>query len=124
MGKNEQKRGAALRALMDSRTLTEAAEKAGISRKTLYTYIRSDSDFAIAYQEAIEESITAAAESIESRAARATEVVESIMNDQEQPGALRLKAAQMILEDCDRKRERARSIVDICAEKTAIAFPW
>lgn len=36
------KKDRALTALLESNTLTEAAEKAGISRKTLYNYIRND----------------------------------------------------------------------------------
>ena len=47
----DQKKQAALEALMQSSTLTEAAEKAGISRKTLYSYIRHDFEFSHAYKD-------------------------------------------------------------------------
>ena len=41
----------ALEALLDSRSLTEAADKAGITRRTLYGYIHHEPDFAKAYEE-------------------------------------------------------------------------
>lgn len=39
------KKQAALEALLESSTLTEAAEKAGISRKTLYIWQKSGCNF-------------------------------------------------------------------------------
>lgn len=47
---NNQKKTAALVALADSKTLSEAAGKAGISPRTLYTYIHDDLEFSKAYR--------------------------------------------------------------------------
>lgn len=119
MAKNEQKKTQALAALMDSGTLTEAAEKAGISRRTLYTYIREDHDFAKAYRGLQEAAATAAAEAAESRYKEASSVVKSIMDDESQPAAIRLKAAQIILEACDKASQKSNEIVGKCVTDTA-----
>lgn len=124
MGKSDQKQSAALQALIDSKTLTEAAEKAGISRKTLYNYVRNDVQFARAYKQIIEETATAAAETVEERAVRATDTIEQIMNDQEQPANIRLKAAEMILAECDKKRTRVTSIAESNVTTTSMGLPW
>lgn len=102
MAKNEQKKAAALAALAESSTLTEAAEKAGISRRTLYGYIREDIDFSVAYKALQEQATINAYEAAAARRAHAMEVVEAVMDDAEQPGAVRLKAALAIIEKADK----------------------
>lgn len=124
MAKSDQKKSAALEALIDSRTLTEAAEKAGISRKTMYNYIRHDIDFAVSFRQMTEETATAAAEAVEARAARAAATIEEIMTDQDQPPMIRLKAAEMILEESDRKRSRVVSIAENNCTALAFQAPW
>ena len=109
---------------MDSRTLTEAAEKAGISRKTLYNYVRNDVQFAKAYRQIIEETATAAAEAVDERADRAAATIEEIMADQEQPALTRLKAADMILQECDRRRSKVTSIAEGNVTTTSMELPW
>lgn len=88
----------ALDALLDSRTFTEAAEKAGIARKTLYSYLRDDVEFARAYKAAQERLTLERMEAIEADRQRAKAAIFAIMDDTKQPGAVRLKAAQSILE--------------------------
>ena len=105
MAKNEMKQAAALEALMNSNTLTEAAEKAGISRRTLYGYIREDIDFAVTYKKIQEQARIAAAEAATARRAHATEVVEAIMDDETQNSAVRLKAALALLDRADKAEE-------------------
>lgn len=124
MARHDQKQSAALEALIDSRTLTEAATKAGISRKTLYNYIRNDVKFAKAYRQIIEETATASAENVEARAEKAALTIEEIMTDSDQPPMVRLKAAEMILEECDRKRSRVTSIAEANVTTTAMAMHW
>ena len=124
MAKSDQKKAAALEALVSSKSLTEAAEKAGISRKTLYSYCRNDVQFACAYRQIIEETATAAAESVEVRAAKAVASIEEIMNDQEQSPMIRLKAAEMIIADCDRKRVRVTSIAETNVTSNSMGIPW
>lgn len=96
----------ALNALLDSSTLSEAADKAGISRKTLYSYIRNDADFARAFQTAQERLTFECIDRIEADRQRATEAVFAIMDDVKQPGAVRLKAAQTILDHAEAFRQR------------------
>lgn len=97
MAKNDQKRQAALAALMDSSTLTEAAEKAGISRRTMYGYLHNDIDFARAYDEARNRQAIAYMDALTARRERAQAVIMDLLEDTEQPAAIRLKAAQAIL---------------------------
>lgn len=119
MAKSDQKKAAALAALCNSSTLTEAAEKAGISRRSLYNYIRQEHDFARAYREIQEAAATAAAEAAEARAAEASSVVQTIMNDEAQPASVRLKAAQIILESSTKQREKLESITQKCVSDTS-----
>ena len=114
----EQKKAAALEALISCNSLTEAAEKAGISRRTLYNYIRQDSDFAREYRRLQELAATAAAETAAARAAEASSVIKEIMDDKEQPAAIRLKAAALILETSERQRKKVEEITADCVSST------
>ena len=102
MAKSDLKKAAALAALAESSTLTEAAEKAGISRRTLYGYIREDISFSVAYKSMQEQATLRAYEAAAARRAHALEVVEAVMDDEEQPGAVRLKAALSIIDKADK----------------------
>lgn len=102
MAKSEIKKAAALAALAESSTLSEAAEKAGISRRTLYGYIREDIDFYVAYKSMQEQATLRAYDAAAARRAHALEVVEAVMDDAEQPGAVRLKAALSIIDKADK----------------------
>ena len=98
-------------ALMDSGTLTEAAEKAGISRKTLYNYMQKDTDFARAYRDARERLTLERLDNIEAEQAAAKAVILEIMNDKEQNSAIRLKAAQTILDAGKAVMQGAQEII-------------
>ena len=102
MAQSDLKKAAALAALAESSTLTEAAEKAGISRRTLYGYIRNDLEFSVAYKSLQEQATLQAYDAAAARRAHASEVVEAIMDDAEQPGAVRLKAALSIIDKADK----------------------
>lgn len=108
----DQRKARALAALMDSATFTEAAEKAGITRKTLYSYIRGDAEFAKAYMDAQDQIALEQLESIEERRHRAEETIFEIMEDKTQPGAVRLKAAQSLLGAIAGAQERAEKIAN------------
>jgi molybdate transport repressor ModE-like protein len=45
------KRAAILEALAAAGSITEAAELAGVSRKTIYAYMNADTDFIAAYRD-------------------------------------------------------------------------
>ncbi len=119
MAKNDQKKAAALAALLESSTLTEAAEKANISRKTLYSYIREDFEFSKAYKSLREQEALSALERIEQQRERASGVILSIMEDEEQPGLVRLKAAQAIMEAAEKQSSIASCIAAENVQKNA-----
>lgn len=98
MAKPDMKKQQALAALLESSSLTEAAEKAGISRRTLYTYIHSDIGFARAYKQQQEEAATLHLENLERNRERAAAVMLELMEDKQQPAAVRLKAAQAMID--------------------------
>ncbi len=106
-------KGKALAALLDSNTFTEAAEKAGISRKTLYSYMRDDLEFAEAYKAAQERLTIERLETVEADRQRAKAAIFAIMDDKTQPGAVRLKAAQSILDAATAAAERAEKIANV-----------
>lgn len=106
----DQTKARALAALLDSRTLTEAAEKAGITRKTLYSYIRDDLDFATAYKAAQEQMQLERMEAVADDRQRAKDAIIAIMEDEGQPGAVRLKAAVSLLQAADAEREKGATI--------------
>lgn len=107
MKQNKQK---ALEALLDSATLSEAAERAGIARRTLYSYIRDDGEFAQAYKAAQERMTLERIESVEADRRRALDTIFALMDDAKQPGAIRLKAAQTILDATAATLEKADAI--------------
>lgn len=97
MSNSEQKKQASLVALMNSNTLSEAAEKAGIDRRTLYNYLHNDIDFAKAFRELRSQQAVALMDTVNEYRERASRVILDIMDDKDQPAAVRLKAAQTLL---------------------------
>ena len=95
------KRAAALEALQTENTFTAAAAKAGISRRTLYGYLYSDSEFAFAYREQLRLRSIARAEQAANERESALKAIRDIMSDAEQPAAVRLKAAEKLLEHAE-----------------------
>lgn len=110
MAKNEQKKAAALAALLESESLTEAAEKAGISRRTMYEYLHNDAEFANAYQDARNRQTIALMDELTEQRQNAQKVVMEILNDLSQPAATRLKAAQMILSEATTQEKNVSGI--------------
>lgn len=98
----------ALVAMLESNTLTEAAEKAGISRKTLYNYIRDDPAFGLAYRTARDQIKIEQMEALNTGTQRATRLLLDLMDDAEQPASLRLKAAQTVLAAAAKQHEIAQ----------------
>jgi len=94
----DMKRAAALEALQTETTFTAAAEKAGISRRTLYDYFYNDKEFAFEYRRQLRLRGLALAEQAARERDAAVDVIREIMQDGEQPAAIRLKAAEKMLE--------------------------
>ena len=107
---------------MECSTLTEAAERAGISRKTLYSYIRHDHDFSVAYSDLQDQATIRAMESAQAMRERASGVILSLMEDEKQPPAIRLKAAQAILEESTKQGARTSEIATSYCKRNAPMF--
>lgn len=97
MAKSEQKKQAALAALLESNSLTEAADKAAIYRRTLYNYLHNDIDFARAYDEIRNRQAIAFMDDLAEHKQKAHAVIMELLEDKGQPATIRLKAAQAIL---------------------------
>jgi len=100
----------ALNALLDSNTLTEAAKKAGIDRKTLYTLIHTDIKFSRAYEEAQAQLAIEQLDGISEARNQARDVITGIMRDETQPATVRLKAAQSVFSIAEAQQKRAEAI--------------
>ena len=100
----------ALNALLDSSTLTEAAKKAGIDRKTLYNLIHTNIDFSRAYEEAQAQLAIEQLDGISEARNQARDVITGIMKDEKQPAAVRLKAAQSVYTIAEAQQKRAEAI--------------
>ena len=101
----------ALAALLDSNTFTEAAEKANISRRTLYNYVQGNSDFAKAYKAAQDQLTLEQMDALASDRERAKAVILDLMEDTNQPAVVRLKAAQSVFDIADVQQTRTTAIV-------------
>lgn len=121
-GRNEQKKAAALSALLECDTLSAAAERAGISRKTLYNYIREDHEFSRAYRGMTDQAAIEALERLEAQETRAAEVVAAILQDEGQAAGIRLKAAHEIMAAAARQRETVAAISAENVKRTAPLF--
>lgn len=110
MAKSDVKKNQALAALLESSSLSEAAEKAGVSRRTMYNYLHEDIDFARTYKAQQEEAATLHLENLERNRQRAAAVMLELMEDDSQPGAVRLKAAQSIIEAATKQAEAVEKI--------------
>ena len=87
----------AIASLLTSKTRKEAAEKAGITDRTLRSSF-SDSEFVNAYKEAFSEVIEDATRQAQQSIAPALAVLREIMEDQEEQAPARISAARATLE--------------------------
>ena len=76
----------------------------------MYGYIREDIDFSVAYKSLQEQATLRAYDAAAARRDHASEVVEAIMDDVEQPGAVRLKAALSIIDKADKLEAEVYSL--------------
>ena len=102
----------ALVAIQNSDSLTEAADRAGLSGQALYQILHNDSDLAMAYKETRARQTIAFLESLTARREHALDVITSLLDDTEQPGSVRLKAAQTILAATEKQMPVVDTIVN------------
>ena len=93
----DQKKQRALTALVETGSLSEASERAGISRRTLYNYLSKDHDFAVAYQETQEQIILSLVDDVTGRMTKAMDVIMDIMQDETVKPEIRLRASESLL---------------------------
>lgn len=105
----DQNKARALEAMLVCNTLTEAAASAGISRRTLYSYIRDDETFGAAYRAARDQIAIEQMDTLNNGKERATALLLRLMDDEQQPASIRIKAAQTILTAATRQHDIAQS---------------
>ena len=98
-------------ALLDdtNATLTAAAKAAGVSRRTVYDCL-SDEEFAKAYQHQREVQAIQRADMLAEKRQEAIWKVIAIMNDTTQPGAVRLRAASLLLSEANEAQAHVDAI--------------
>lgn len=109
---NEATKQKALAALLQSKTFTEAAEKAGIERRTLYNYLHEDENFAWEFRRQMQmQSIVMADEALQEKQ-KAVETLREIMNNENENGMIRLKAAERIISIAEEAQKQRKSIAE------------
>ena len=101
----EIRKAAALQALISSASITEAATKAKISRKTIYGYMHNDPTFLLEYRNAKRLQFREISDRLGDTATMATDTILSIMNDSETPAAVKLQSAKLLLDYFVRYRD-------------------
>lgn len=91
------KKDQAIVALLTEPTITTAAEKAGITPRTLYKWLQT-SEFKSAYMQAKREAVSVAITRLQQAAMEAVDTLRMVMNDVNSPASVRVSAARTILE--------------------------
>lgn len=92
-------------ALLESGTVREAAAKTGLTTRSVYERM-GDRDFKAAYNSAKADIVRQAVFSINGKLAAAIDAVADIMNDKNTNAAVRLQAAQTIINNASKFAER------------------
>lgn len=87
----------ALSALMAGASVTDAAQQAGVSERTLYRYL-ADSTFDAAYRAARRRAVGQATTKLQQIAGEAVEMLRAVMTDTEASDRARVAAASKILD--------------------------
>ena len=101
----DQRKQLALEALVSSKSLTEAARIAGLSRRTLYNYLYCDKEFAEAYQRICNELRADISERLDSSAETALSFITQVVESRGAPPAMRLQASCKLLDYLIRLQE-------------------
>ena len=102
MSKNDLKRSKALQAMTECDTLTAAATEAGISRTTLWEYLKDD-DFCAALRAMKEQQALRRADDAAGVRRAALDTLRDLMTDTATPAKVRMDAARVLLDStsCD-----------------------
>jgi hypothetical protein len=118
----EIKRQTALEALLQSDTITAAAEAAGMSRKTLYNYLNNDEEFVVAYRDIKRAQLRETAGKVQAAAEKATEFMIGLLEDKEAPYPVRLNAASKLLDLAGAYRDIEAQIIENTIKDTEGMF--
>lgn len=88
----------ALEALLTCTTMDKAAQKCGLTTRTLYNYLNKDNEFRRRYDEGKAALVSKAVEKLQKRMAVAIESMSDIVDDEEVPANIRIQAARGILD--------------------------
>ena len=99
---------AIIAALLQHGTIKEAAEAAGTTPRTIYDRMKSDREFRGEYAEAKADIVRKAVFSINSNLSAAIDAIMDIMNDKDANPAVRLQAAQTILNNAEKFSKRLK----------------
>ena len=89
--------GLALAALLSGKTMTSAAQAAGVNRTTVWRWLHDDPDFLAFYNAARSEMASSAEQSLRLLSARAVVTLRRLMTRRSVPDAVKLQAALAIL---------------------------
>lgn len=90
---------------MQSRSLNEASQIAGVPIRTLYSWLHEDTDFMNQYKQMKRESLRAVTDQISEKAVEAVQVLADIMGDPEEKAGARVTSARTILDNYIRLTE-------------------
>lgn len=121
-GELDSRQQLALGALMLSKTVTEAAESAGVSERSLRRWIAEDRAFREAYHRELRGVMDHAAGRLQHATAGALDALESVMRDGEASASARAAAARTILEFAFRAAEQTHVIERLDALEAAGAL--
>lgn len=92
-------------ALFTCRTVAQAAQQAGVGRRTVYTWLCEDEAFQNAVREAEEAAIAGTVRRLCTLADKALSVLAGVLNDTKASQATRVRAAEVVLANLIRLRE-------------------
>lgn len=110
-------------ALIASGTIAAAAEAAGISPRTIYERMRNR-EFKAAYRAAKSDLIRSAVFNIDARLTEAIDTIAEIMSDKQANPAIRLQAAQTILNNAQKFADRLKGEENSIAAATEKPFEF
>lgn len=97
-------------AIMEHGTIKAAAESAGISQRAIYDRMNGDTEFIKAYRAAKGEILRAAVMSLNSKVSDAIETIAEIMQNRNEKAAVRIQAAQTIINNASRFADRLTAL--------------
>lgn len=116
MSKNDLKRSKALQAMTECDTLTAAATEAGISRTTLWEYLKDD-DFCAALRAMKEQQVLRRADEAAESRRQALDTLRDLMTDTATPAKVRMDAARVLLDNASSDLRAAATISEAIIDR-------